>query len=86
MNNGDQETGGEPLDRIERALQFMLDDHIRFREEHKWLLSAQVQMQGGLEALRTELQALAGNVNTLTSNIEAMRAHFNARLSRLEDQ
>jgi hypothetical protein len=83
MNNGDQETGGERPDPIERALQLMLDDHIRFREEHKWLLSAQVQMQGGLEALRTDLHALAGNVNTLTSNIEAMRGHFNARLSRL---
>jgi len=67
MNHGDQETGGERLDRIERALQLMLDDHIRFREEHKWLLSAQVQMEGGLDALRTELHALAGNVNTLTS-------------------
>ena len=54
-----------------------------FAKEHKWLLSAQVQLQGGLDALRTDLHALAGNVNTLTSNIEAMRAHFNARLSRL---
>ena len=50
--NGQQESGNERLDRIERALELILNDHIEFREEHKLLLTAQVQMQGGLEDLR----------------------------------
>ena len=57
--NGQQESGNERLDRIERALELILNYRIEFREEHKLLLSAQVQMQGGLEDLRKTVGALA---------------------------
>ena len=69
--NGSRDSGNERLDRIERALNLMLDDHIQFREEHKLLLSAQVQMQGGLEQLRTDLEALTRTVEAQGRNIEA---------------
>jgi hypothetical protein len=83
--NGDEETGGERLNRIERALHLMLDDHIRFREEHKLLLSSQVLMQGGLESLRGEVQALARVVGVLASHVDTMRENFDLRLKRLEN-
>jgi uncharacterized protein YlxW (UPF0749 family) len=96
--NGQQESGNERLDRIERALELILNDHIEFREEHKLLLSAQVQMQGGLEDLRKGLDdlrktvgalaikvdSLATNVDSLTTNVESMRQNFDDRLQRLE--
>jgi len=70
--NGDEETGGERLDRIERALSLMLDDHIQFREEHKLLLSAQVQMQGGLETLRDQMKTVTGQVCSLAVQVASL--------------
>jgi len=76
----------------------MLDDHIQFREEHKLLLSAQVQMHGGLESLRGSVDNLRGGLDTLRGevaalvaefrefgrHVEAMREDFNQRLKRLD--
>ena len=33
------------MDRIERALELLIDDHIQFREEHKRLLTALAEAQ-----------------------------------------
>lgn len=89
--NGAGEPGNERLDRIERALHLMLDDHIQFREEHKLLLSSQVLMQGGLEELRKNMDSLGRQVETmsvkieaLTANVEGMRQNFDQRLKRIE--
>jgi chromosome segregation ATPase len=96
--NGQQESGNERLNRIERALELILNDHIEFRDEHKLLLSAQVQMHGGLEDLRKGMDDLRKGmddlrkgmddlrktVGVLTTNVEAMRQNFDDRLKRLE--
>jgi hypothetical protein len=37
-----ENNGTSRLDRIERALELLVDDHVQFREEHKLLLTAQV--------------------------------------------
>ena len=71
--NGNEETGGQRLDRIERALNLMLEDHIQFREEHKLLLSAQVQMHGGMEELRGGLNELRGGLNELRGGLNDLR-------------
>jgi X-X-X-Leu-X-X-Gly heptad repeat protein len=71
--NGDHETGGQRLDRIERALNLMLDDHIQFREEHKLLLSAQVQMYGGMQELRGGLNELRGGLSELRGGLNELR-------------
>jgi hypothetical protein len=68
--NGQEESGRDRLDRIERALDLILDDHILFRNEHKRLLAAQVLLTDGVEKL--------------TAAVEAMRENFDARLKRLE--
>jgi chromosome segregation ATPase len=70
--NGQKPSGEERLDRIERALELIIDDHINFREEHKMLLSAQVQMQGGLETLRGQLSTLTGRVDALTGRVDSL--------------
>jgi hypothetical protein len=96
--NGQQESGNERLDRIERTLELIPNYRIEFREQHKLLLSAQVQMQGGLEDLRKGLDdlrktvgalaikvdSLTTNVDSLTTNVESMRQNFDERLKRLE--
>ena len=41
--------GTNRLDRIERALELLVDDHVHFREEHKQLLTTQVVLTDRLD-------------------------------------
>ena len=41
--------GTARLDRIERVLELLIDDHVQFREEHKQLLTAQVVLTDRLD-------------------------------------
>ena len=52
MPNGN---GTARLDRIERALELLVDDHVQFREEHKLLLTAQVVLTDRLDSLTGRL-------------------------------
>ena len=81
--NGNEETGEQRLDRIERALKLMLDDHIQFRDEHKLLLSAQVQMHGGMETLRGGLETLRGEVTTLTRQVGTLTSQMGTLTSQM---
>ena len=83
--NGDHETGGQRLDRIERALNLMLDDHIQFREEHKLLLSAQVQMYGGMQELRGGLNELRGGLSELRGGLNELRGGLNELRGGLDE-
>jgi hypothetical protein len=47
------------LDRIERALELFIDDHVQFREEHKALLTSQVLLTDKVDKLADELKTLA---------------------------
>jgi uncharacterized HAD superfamily protein len=47
------------MDRIERALELLIDDHVQFREEHKALLTSQVLLTDKVDKLADELKALA---------------------------
>ena len=76
--NGAGEPGNERLDRIERALNLMLDDHIQFREEHKLLLSSQVLMQGGLEELRKNMEESRRNMDSLGRQVATMSVKVDA--------
>jgi hypothetical protein len=58
--------GGESrLDRIERALELIADDHILFREEHKRLLISQVVLTDNIGKLTTRVDKLAESVQEL---------------------
>lgn len=72
--NGSQESGNALLDRIERVLNKLPDYRMQFREEYELLLSAQVQMQGGLEQLRKDLESLARTVEAQGRTVEAQAA------------
>jgi|SRR5579884_489555 len=93
MTSGNGQGNGESrLDRIERALELILDDHINFREEHKLLLQSQVLLQGSLEQLRDEVKELraivqetSAGLKQLSATVETMRADTDMRLRRLEN-
>lgn len=45
------ENGANRLDRIEHALELLIDDHVQFREQHKQLLTSQVLLTDRLDKL-----------------------------------
>jgi hypothetical protein len=53
--NGQEPTGSERLDRIERELALMPEYRALFREKHKELLAAQVRLDGQLERLSVRI-------------------------------
>ena len=74
-----ENNGTSRLDRIERALELLIDDHVQFREEHKMLLTAQVLLTEAQK--RTEeaqkrtdekLAALAVTADEVTANLNAL--------------
>jgi len=91
MNNGQEPTGSERLDRIERALEPLADDHVQFREEHKHLLAAQVLLTGSIDRLTERVDRLTERVDRLgermdsfTADVGLMRENFDIRPKRLE--
>jgi hypothetical protein len=53
------ENGTARLERIERALEMLINDHVQFREEHKTLLSAQVVLTDNMAKLAIAQKELA---------------------------
>jgi len=64
--NGHGDSSNERLDRIEKALNLMLDDQILLREEHKILLTAQVVLTGNMNELAQSHRKLAESQKNLT--------------------
>jgi hypothetical protein len=53
------QNGASRLDRIERALELQIGDHVQFREEHKLLLTSQVVLTDRLDRLTERVDKLA---------------------------
>ena len=69
--NGSRDTR---LDRIERALELMIDDHERFRHDLQQLLTAQVLQKDALEQQTLQIEQHTRQIEQHTRQIEAMRA------------
>jgi hypothetical protein len=54
--NGD---GPNRLDRMERLVELLVDDHVLFRDEHKRLLTAQVVLSDQMSKLSDQMSKLA---------------------------
>lgn len=74
-----EQNGTGRLDRIERALELLIDDHVQFREEHKQLLAAQVVLTDRLDKLTVRVDKLADSVEELRE----MGVHTDERLNAL---
>jgi len=68
------ENGSSRLDRIERILELLVDDHVQFREEHKLLLTAQI-------VLTDRLDRLTGRVDKLAEAGKATDERLNALIT-----
>ncbi|SRR5258706_472908 len=67
-----ESNGTSRLDRIERALELLIDDHVQFREEHKLLLTAQVLLTEAQKRTDEKLAALAVTVDRLAGRMDAL--------------
>ena len=69
------ENGSGRLDRIEKVLELLIDDHVQFREEHKLLLTAQVVLTDRLDRLaQTVAQSKKDSDERLKATDERLRA------------
>jgi hypothetical protein len=66
------ENGSSRLDRIERILEFQVDDHVQFREEHKLLLTAQVVLTDRLDKLAEAGKATDERLNALITIVDGL--------------
>ena len=47
------------MDRVERIMEMLITDHVKFSDEHKQLLTAQVVLTDRMDRLTTTMQELA---------------------------
>ena len=47
------------MDRVERMMELLITDHVKFSDEHKQLLTAQVVLTDRMDRLTTTMQELA---------------------------
>ena len=66
------ENGSNRLDRIERILELLVDDHVQFREEHKLLLTAQVVLTDRLDKLAEAGKATDERLNALITIVDGL--------------
>ena len=81
------------LDRIERAIEHIIDEHEMFRDEHKKLLQSQVLLQNSLELLRGSLESqkvrideIGDKLNGLIDIVDRDHREYHERLNRLEQK
>ena len=83
--NGHQDNVSR-LDRIEAAMEHMVDEHEAFRAEHKMLLRSQVLLQGSLEDLKDRVVEIGDKLNGLIGVVDHDHREFHDRLKRLEEK
>jgi len=78
-----EQNGASRIDRIERALDLLIDDHVQFREEHKLLLAAQVVLTDRLDRLTLRVDKLAEQGARTDERLEKLGARTDERLKEL---
>jgi len=78
--NGNQNTR---LDRIEKALELMINDHEQFRQEHKQLLIAQVVQSDQIAANARQIAALTQRMEAESIIRKETDARLDARVDKL---
>ncbi len=78
--NGNRDTR---LDRIERALELMIDDHERFRHDLQQLLTAQVLQKDALEQQAKAIEQQAKIAGNHAQQIAALDARVDSLVSAI---
>jgi len=79
MGDEDNGQGKSRLDRLEGLMQLLIEDHLKFRDDLRQLLTAQVLLTDSLDKLTIRVDKLAVTVQELTES----QKHTDDRLSAL---
>ena len=77
-NNGQ---GESRLDRMERILEMLIDDHLKFTDEHKRLLTAQILLAEAERRTEERLQKLAADIAELRESQKETDERLNALIA-----
>jgi hypothetical protein len=61
----DEQNGASRMDRVERMMEILAPDHVKFDDEHKKLLTAQVVLTDRVDRLAITMQELAASQSVL---------------------
>lgn len=78
-----EQNGASRMDRIERALELLIDDHVQFREQHKALLTSQILLTDKVDKLADDLKALAKRTDERFAEVAERFAATDERLNAL---
>lgn len=70
MNGEENGHGKSRLDRLEGLMELLIDDHLKFGDEHKRLLTAQVLLADAQKQTEQELKELAERMNALIAVVD----------------
>jgi hypothetical protein len=69
-------SGESRLDRLEGLMALLIEDHVRFSDEHKQLLTSQI-------LLTDRVDKVAGTLDTAIKELSASQQHTDERLNAL---
>jgi hypothetical protein len=78
--------GTDRLDRIERAIELLIEDHMQFRDEHKSLLRSQVLLTDNVGSLAKRVDTIATHLDSLTLKVEELADKLNGLIGYVEGQ
>ena len=64
--------GQSRLDRLEGLMQLLIDDHLKFRDEHRQLLTSQVLLTDAQQRTEQNMQALAESQKHTDERLSAL--------------
>jgi hypothetical protein len=75
--------GASRMDRVERMLELLITDHVKFGDEHKQLLTSQILLTDRMDRLTTTVQELAEVQKTTSEKLNEQMKETDERLSIL---
>jgi hypothetical protein len=81
----DERNGGGKarLDRLEGLMELLIDDHLKFADEHKRLLTAQVLLTEAQQLTERRIQELAATQAAVRQDLAELQKHSDERLNAL---
>jgi hypothetical protein len=83
--NGQDSGGKSRLDRLEGLMELLIDDHLKFSDEHKKLLTAQVVLTDSLIHLTDRLDRVTERLDRLAEAQAQTEERLNALIAVVDD-
>jgi hypothetical protein len=77
--------GTSRLDRMEGLMQLLIDDHLKFSDEHNRLLTAQILLTGRMDSLAETMQQLVKSQTELAEQQKHTDARMGALIAVVDD-